>query len=323
LRILEEEKETMKFLNGMAAALTAISLGLVASAQTTPSPTCTTAPSTITAFSIESTLTLNNLLTTLTPTLPASTLAAISSGALEIRERLIYNPQANTLTSTTFTVAAGSPTPTPIATNLQNSVLQTYSISIDKVYTSCQPRPSVLIVGTITANSGGVGITGGPFGSFQGAPAAVSIGYTTDTPPKINNVVVLVAGAIVGFAPSGVGTVTFPATPVTPPGSTATPSAVITLPGGTKITGTGNTSPIQVLFSPFHLDGSASSDPGGSVLTYLWTSDLPANFVPGPNVPNPDVFFSSGRNTYHITLTVKNSAGVSGQTTASLQFVGR
>src|SRR5580700_1116424 len=94
---------------------------------TPPAATCTTAPTSITAFSIEQELGLTNLLTTLTPNIPTNVLAALSSGAQVIRDRLIYNPQQNTLTSTVFLVAPGSPIPTPIVTNITGQTLVSYT----------------------------------------------------------------------------------------------------------------------------------------------------------------------------------------------------
>src|ERR1700732_4413330 len=70
---------------------------------------------TVTAYSAERTLSLTNVLTTVTPTAPASLLAALAAGAIEIREQTNYNPQSNVLTSTVFVVPTGSPNPTNLA----------------------------------------------------------------------------------------------------------------------------------------------------------------------------------------------------------------
>src|SRR5438067_8874203 len=95
------------------AVVTACAIPLAA--QPTTPPTCTTPPASITTFSIERVVTLSNILTTLTPTIPANVLASITSGAQEIRSRIIYNPQQSTVTETSFLVAPGSPSLTPLA----------------------------------------------------------------------------------------------------------------------------------------------------------------------------------------------------------------
>src|ERR1700693_2120138 len=177
---------------------------------TTPS-TCTTAPPGLTTLDFERAATLTDILTTLTPNLPANELASIASGAQEIREIFIYNSQQGTITSTVFLVAAGAPLPTPNF-NFQTGVIQSTTITISQILTSCSPVPSLLIVGTVSNSS-----TTGVYGNLTGAPAAISIGYTTATPPAINNVVEVIAGAVAAYSAAGTGTVTFPAVPVVPP----------------------------------------------------------------------------------------------------------
>ncbi len=293
-------------------ALGAIIGTLSLEAQTTPPttpPTCTVAPTSLQSLSIERALTLSNLLTTITPNVPANILASIAGGAQEIRTRLIYNSQANTVTDTTFLVAAGSPNPTPLAVDVTGSTIQSYVLNVSQIFTSCSPTPSVLIVGK-------VGSSNGPFGNFQGAPAAISIGYTTDTPAKINNVVEVVAGQVVAYSASAQGTLTFPAAPVTPPGTSAGAPVIVLSP----------VFPTQGVFqaflNPLQINAGNSTDPNNLPLTYMFTSDKPVNFLPGPTVPNPQITFG-GRGDYVITLTVTNSAGVSSTTSFTVEYVGR
>src|SRR6266496_5504301 len=104
--------------------------GVLAFAQGTgPTSTCSTAPTSVTAFNIEQSVNLGlaggtpggpavpNLgspvvFTTLTPNIPPAALPAIVSGAVELREQVSLNTQANLLTVQGFTAAAGSPSPT-------------------------------------------------------------------------------------------------------------------------------------------------------------------------------------------------------------------
>jgi len=277
---------------------------------TTPS-TCTTAPPGLTTLDFERAATLTDILTTLTPNLPANELASIASGAQEIREIFIYNSQQGTITSTVFLVAAGAPLPTPNF-NFQTGVIQSTTITISQILTSCSPVPSLLIVGTVSNSS-----TTGVYGKLTGAPAAVSIGYTTDTPPAINNVVEVIAGAVAVYSAAGTGTVTFPAVPVVPPGSTGGVTITVTNPvlgtlvGGTKV--------VQVAQSPLLLDASTST--GSGPLTFTWsTLGSPVNFT-GTGKPGQILVTFPNKGDFTIQLTVTDtSTGASAMFSVILEF---
>jgi uncharacterized protein (TIGR03437 family) len=82
-----------------------------------------------------------------------------------------------------------------------------------------------MFAGTVTASSGGALAPNGIYNlTFSGTPATVSIGYTTDNPPLINNVVTLFAGFAVYYSPAGYGIVTFPGNAI--PGQPAITSVV-------------------------------------------------------------------------------------------------
>jgi hypothetical protein len=277
---------------------------------TTTSTTCTTAPTSITALSIERVLTLSNILTTLTPNVSPTILGELSGGAVEIRSRLIYNPQLSTLTDTTFLVPAGSPLPTPLGVDVSSSTIQGYVLNVTQILQSCQPTPSILMVGTIsTAGSS-------PYANFVGAPAAVSLGYTTADPPVIDNVVELIAGSILAYSASGAGTLTFPTVTVTPPGTTT----------GVPVISLSPMPPAQVFQSPYFINASGSTDPSNLPLTYSWTS-TPANavnFVPNNTMmPTTNAYFVNGTGTYTITLTVTDSAGKSSSMMFTTEYLGK
>lgn len=300
-----------KKLGVLPLSITSLALSLQLGAQTPPPPvTCTVAPAGVSSLATESVLTLSNVLTTQTPNIPANILAAITAGSQEIRSRLIYNPATNTITDTIFQVAPGSVNPTPIGVDVTRSTLLGFAISVDRVYTSCSPLPSVLFVGTIAGS-------GGSFGAFNGAPAAISIGFTTDTPPKINNVVELIAGVAVAYAPSANGTLTFPApliTPVVPPSGNPT----IVFGPGVSISSVN-----QVFFNPLTIDISGSTDPAKLALTYSFTANKAVDFKPSSTSPTPTLYFDAGPGDYVITATVTNSAGLSTSQIINVQYTGK
>jgi hypothetical protein len=144
----------MRLWNRLGASLATVALAAVAFGQgtTTPPATCTTAPTSLSALNFERAVPLADLLTTLSPNVPANVLATINGGAQEIREILIYNSQLGTISSTVFLVAAGAPLPTPNF-DFATGVVQTTTIKISQIFTSCHPVPSLLAVGTVTSSS--------------------------------------------------------------------------------------------------------------------------------------------------------------------------
>jgi uncharacterized protein (TIGR03437 family) len=180
-------------------------------AQSQSISTCSIAPPTAQSFSIERTVAPSDNGTTYSTDLSASILASLADGSMEMREQLLYNPQANTLTSTVFLVDAGAPIPTPSSVNIASTTLASYVISINGVYSSCSPVPSFMFAGTVTSSSGGAAAANGIYNlTFSGTPAVVSIGYTNTNPPAVNNVVTLLAGVAVSYSAAGFGTLTFP-----------------------------------------------------------------------------------------------------------------
>lgn len=199
--------------NGWIAISLAVGLGAaVVNAQTqTPPSTCSIAPPSAQSFSIERAVMPSDTETTYSTALSESILANLADGTTEMREQLVYNPQANTLTSNVFIVQAGAPIPTPASFNITPTTLATYVITIDRTYSSCSPVPSLMFTGTVTSSAGGASAQNGIYNlTFSGTPAAVSIGYTNTNPPVVNNVVTLLAGVAVSYSAAGYGTLTFP-----------------------------------------------------------------------------------------------------------------
>ena len=249
-------------------------------------------------LAVPTTLTSNDL------SIPADKAQGILSGALLVRERMVFNPGASTITSTLFTVQPGAPLPTPINANLTGSILGVYTLSIEKIYKTILPKNSLAFTGTVTG-----GTPNGVLGDVAGLPFTVSLGYTDDTPAKIIDLVHVMAGRVVIYTKDAVGTliVPKPETP-TPPGEG--PQVVIVAPA--------NTVDMQIA-----LDASKSTDASGTTLTFAWKNVNKTAVLLNPNTAIATVQFGEGFGDYIFELTVTNGNGVSVTKTVTVSYLGR
>jgi hypothetical protein len=275
------------------------------------SSTCSTVPTSIKTFSVERTLALDttSIFTTMTPTISPALLAAIQAGAVEVRERASLNTGTNILTFQAFTVAPGSPSPTPPSDIQFSSVVWGYDVLIQNMYFSCQPVPSVLMVGKVINN---YPVT--PFGSVNGSLVAVTLGYTTDNPPSINNFAVVLPGIAGLYSPSATGALTFPNAPVTPPGGDDSAPVIIFTPAAEQ-----STAQKQLV-----LDASKSTDPHNLQLSFAWTqvnAAAPAG-LSNANTATPIVTFSI-KGDYVFEVTVTNSNGDKSAARTTIHYYGQ
>lgn len=304
-------------------ASVALVAALPMAAQTTPTtpttPTTSTAPAAPTSFSVERQVTLTSVLSSATPKLPANVVAALTANAMEYREQFNYNSTTGIVTETSFTVASGAPSMTPVATVPFSSFLSNYQLTVDKVSTTAT---AVQVAGTIYSNPGS-----SPFGNLAGTPAALSFGYkstgtgtgtgtgtstssSTSATYSFTNVVTALADVAVVYSAAGSGTMTFPP-PTTTPGTGTSPTVVIS-------PATGNVS--QKFLT---LDGSKSTDPNGLTLSFAWAETGPAVAITGADTAMPTVQLVGGAGIYTFTLTVTNSKGVTATGSVSLTYNGR
>ena len=297
-------------------AVSALALVLVlASAASAPAQT-------LTAFNIERTIALNDILSPITPNLPASVLASLAGGALEIHETLVYNSQANTLTSTLFALPTGAPIPTPPAelANLGTALVAEVTMAIDRIYVTEKPFMSVQFVGSDSQST----VT--PYGSYQGAVSTVSVGFTNATaaagttaaaPATVNTVIETVAGAIVLYSPTAtVNTLTVTTPPPSGGGGGTTGVPTVVIAGGVSQT---------VTTKNINLDASQSTDPNGLALTYQWSvtgGEQNVSLLHGTSAVASAQLGDNGPNTYVFTVTVTNSAGKSTTVTVTINYVG-
>ena len=257
-------------------------------------------PPTLQALNIERALDpVKSVLTVATPNIPPVIAAGILSGALELRESINLNATNHVLTINAFTVQAGSPVPTPPGPAVTAATFSIANMNIDKIYSALTPQPSLMLVGTIASNS-----PPSPYGVLAGAPASLSIGYTTDTPPKMNTVVLSIAGEAVEFSAAAQGTLTF-VQPATPPAQGNTPKIVIG-------------SPTSVYTRQADLDASGSTSPN-MPLTFAWTVVNGTADIAHNNTSKA-LAYLNGFGSYTFQVTVTDSKGVTANQTVVINY---
>ena len=270
--------------------------GILLAQTTNPPP----APA-VQAFNIERDVTLNALNSTLTPNISASVLAAVQAGALALRETINFSPNASLLTINLFTVQPGAPLPTPAGTNLTSGGISVLTVKVDKTYIVTMPINSVMFVGTVATNS-----PPSPFGDLTGEPVAVSVGFTNDTPPAINNVVTLIGGTVVDYSASASGTLTLTGVSVTPPNSTGNGIQIVIK------------SPTSTVSNFISLDASGTTG-GTAPLKYSWTATSGTATVFGPNNAIATAQLA-GFGTYVFQVTVTDAKGNTASKTVTITY---
>jgi len=243
-------------------------------------------------------------LATATPTFPANVLAGISTTppALEVRQVATFSSDNQLLTLNLFSAQPGAALPTPTGSIVPTSIFSILSIKVDRIYTSCTPSASIMFVGTVATNT-----PASPFGNLTGSPAAVSASLTSDNPPKITNVVTLIANTGIQYAASGSGTVTFTAGTVTPPGTSGGPTVVATAPD---------------LVAIRIVDLNASATTGGTApLTYQWTVVAGAASISNATSPLASANILGGAGTYTFRVTVTDAKGNVATKDVNVQFL--
>jgi hypothetical protein len=283
-------------MNAQRVRWTALGLALAGAVSIRVAAQTTSTTPAVQSFSIENTVSLDDIGATTTAQFNPAVLTAIQGGALQLRQSVRFDPAAMTLTVNQFTTQPGAPLPTPSTASLGNDLLSTYVIRVDRIYTATTPSPSVMFVGTVTANS-----PQSPHGNLTGAPAAVSVGYTTATPQTLNNAVALIAGRVVTFSGATTGTLTFPQTPgtggpTTPPAGA--PSVIVRPVADTN-------------YPIIRLDASQTTNPGGGTLTYSWRVVSGAASISAPTAASTDAYLLGSQGEYTFEVTVTNATGQS------------
>jgi hypothetical protein len=284
----------------MAAALTLSLLTTRLPAQTP------TAPS-ITSLTEESLIDPASIDAVAAAAISPDILASIQSGSQEIHQSVTLNAAQNSLTIRAFLQPAGSPIPTPAA-NMPASALWSYSVQVASMSVNAKAN-TVTALGII--NQAG---TSAPLGT-AGATLVFSAAYAPSTganaaaPMTFSGIAANVVGSASFFAKSGVGSVQTNATPAAAPVAVAGPKGQ------------------QSMGPTFQLDGTQSSDPGGSPLSYQWTF-IPAggqtiqivnNQTATPTISwDPTNVFAYGDYTFRLMVT--NASGISSTDTVTVTY---
>jgi hypothetical protein len=297
----------MKLLRTLGGAFSvALILGLVAVALPAGAQT-------LNSLTLERVLSLSSAQSSLTSNLPASVLALLASGTLEVHEQTNYNPQASTLTSTFFLVPAGTTAPVNIGTVPATNILAIVVLTPDKIYIT---KSAVQFVGLISQSNTPL------FGSasYQGVAATSSFGFTADTPPKIHDVIDTIAGVVVVYTASATGTFNITQPPTTGGGGGGGTGVTIVVNGVTSATPS-----FQTTVNQLTLDASASTSTNAGALTYAWTIPLhsPSAGIsfPGGNMAKAFVQLSSGQQIYTFNLTVTDATGATATATITVQYL--
>ncbi len=276
-----------------------------------PAAAQTSSPTLTGLSALEQSISISNVLPNAAANLPPNVLASVTAGGLDLRAQTNYNPSANLLTMTFFTAAPGSPSPANLGQVNPLNIYGSLTLGVDRIYATSKV---IMFVGTVS--SGGSSV----FGSLQGAPATFAFAYSSDTPPKLTNVSLSVAGTLVFFSPTATGNVTI----VQPP-STG---------GGTGSGASGVTVAVSVLGSPaagpnvFQVsqnqvlpDASKSTSTNPGPLTYSWTiapSSLSAVIINSTSAT--PIIEVNVKGTYLFTVTVTDATGATAAATITIQY---
>ena len=106
------------------------------------------------------------------PNLPASVIAGIQNGVIELHQRFTYDSAQRTIEQLAFIVPANSPVPFPDPSGAP--VGDHYIIQVDSASIANSSHPSLILTGHVTLNDV---IT--PFGDVTGTGVTLTIGYNT------------------------------------------------------------------------------------------------------------------------------------------------
>lgn len=289
-----------KRMHAFAVALLAAAGSATFAAETTtqyppPFPPVSTCPiqAGIKGFLLEHKLDPTSFLSVFVPSFAPAQLAVFMDPTKEVHSRFQFSTSDMTFRAWSFGVPIGAPAISPDSTNFEGIAIAKVVVAVDKIYTTCTPRPAIMVLGPVTS--------GTPvYGSMVGLPHGFSFSFDPSNPTNTNNaanVVVVNAGTTVVAANQG---------------------SVIVTPATTTANVTGGPV-IQTIYTQLTLDGSSSTSDSGAA-TYLWSS--PSVAVLDPAASQTRIQVPRYKGDFPVTLTVTNSKGQSSSSTVTVRYVG-
>jgi hypothetical protein len=253
----------------------------------------------ISSFRAEGTLPYDQIGVPQTPNVPANVAAAITSGALEIRQVVTWAPPGSNINIRHILVQPQAPNPTPDGS--QVGTLDNYNVSVRELTSSTDALTFTGSLSQILGQS--------PFGLSSGSPVFYSFGHTTSgTTTTFRNVTLVVPGKLTTFLSTAMGTLTFS-------GQGPGPS-----PGGLQANAGPDFSTGQ---SEVMLDAVLSTIPPGATVTYKWRSVSGPGNVLDPNSAQTRVQLAGNAGDYVFELTITDSAGNTSSDQVRVSYTGR
>lgn len=266
-------------------------------------------PNGIKSFVLEHQLDGGSFVSSFIPSFSPEQFAVFFDPTKEIHTRFEFNTSDMVVRATSYWLPIGGPPTAPAGADLKSRAVAFAVIPIDKIYTSCSPRPSIAVTGY-------VGDSTPVYGSMVGLPHWIAFSF--DPANKTNtynaaNITTVNAGttSILG----AVGSVTVvPATTVA------------------KIT---NAPVIKTLYRQVLLDGSQSLTDAGP-LTYRWSStsgSVATSLQPGFDTFSAAIIDPTAAQTrftiggtygdYPVTLTVTSAKGETSTATVIVRYAAQ
>lgn len=253
----------------------------------------------IASFRVEGTLPFSQIGVPQAPNVPPNVAAAITSGALEIRQVVTWAPPGSNINVRHVLVQAQAPNPTPEGS--QVDILDNYNVSVREVTRSTDALTFTGSLSQVLGQS--------PFGLSPGSPVFYSFGYTTSgTMTIFRSVTLVVPGKLTTFTASGMGTLSFT-------GGNQGP-----LPEGLQANAGPDFATGQ---SEIMLDAVLSTVPPGTTVTYRWRSVSGAGNILDPNSPQTRVQLAGNAGDYVFELTITDSSGNTSTDQVRISYSGR
>ena len=271
-----------------AAALAIAGLAAPLGAQTpipAPFPDPATCPikAGIKSFVLEDDLFANSFISLYSPTLPASTIAVFLDKTKKVRTHFTFNTTDMLFHAYSIPVALNAPLISPDTTDFVGLAIAQATVKVDKIYTVCYPRPTIMVSGPVTSSTH-------VYGDLTGLPHGFAFSYdpTISYDPVKNNVY---NAADVVITDAGINLV-----------SSLQAAAIIT-PATVTANITGSPS-ITTMYREIVLDGTSSLSDVGN-MTYQWSAAPGVDVgIIDPISPQTRIMIGGAHGDYPVTLTV-------------------